>query len=875
MIFRKLIKKNSKSFKNEVGENYSYNMCLAETDFSKGNSSKRVPRTREYLHFQQKVCSKRYNATGRESMIEQNFFSLFPIKEYEKKFFEQYPNYRQFSKENIYNIEVLSSPKEYTELVPNLSQISDIDIISTFVETDLSAFLASHRSSVNMTTNHNLNKKYPMSSWGATEDISRILFNQLMEDEESLASLELDIAEVKSKISELEKFHKLQASNEGEYSHNYSKMKSKMNREDLKEFDEYLKQLSEEKQETLDQLANIQQIGSLQNEVYNLRNKKEQTSSRIKNLVEKQGKRFSSLAKNPNSSTLKSDIEFNQLSLDGSRKEYDIVLNEYREKYKNLISKKEKFPLPIPLNVSVNGNQIIVKKTTENRMIEELKGNKENVKNALNTIELLKRKHALSKNVINRTTSQKGDLTGLNIAYQKYKSKKDEYDRKIAEYKEKQFYFAPYLVLDSNNQNNLKIKEGLEKMQKSKGAWNNKNVSQFTQESKLYTFNQRLDYLLKKRLINKDDLQKMKAVPIKKKENEKFAYKVLRDKKTITQGQYNVIKKEFGLQKKGLFYGGFIETAIIGSYFVASIIAIIMIIFNIFYKVLSIYMSFLMMRCQKNMLVIESQEVFKLFIEEQYENLFFSFLFIISEVIIGSIFFFAPISLVRSVVNLLITLVYKPTQMTVKSKTNVSKSIGSRIASALKVVLNPKPAISYVYKLMTTKSDESLGQSLKKYHMETKTFATCALEHTLGKDVRQKELDRLKKEVNSRRLKREEELSGNRQLITEPLYSLVGKLVIGETPYYQFDVIDINYKNNKKMLVAVIKINAFYADNVYLKYNTDMQKKSSGIFPNYKDLSNKFFKYVGEPTAKVKNTIEEFYQISIEYFKKNYTTNKK
>ena len=45
-----------------------------------------------------------------------------------------------------------------------------------------------------------------------------------------------------------------------------------------------------------------------------------------------------------------------------------------------------------------------------------------------------------------------------------------------------------------------------------------------------------------------------------------------------------------------------------------------------------------------------------------------------------------------------------------------------------------------------------------------------------------------------------------------------------------------------------------------------MQKKSSGIFPNYKDLSNKFFKYVGEPTAKVKNTIEEFYQISIEYF---------
>ena len=37
MIFRKLIKKNSKSFKNEVGENYSYNMCLAETDFSQGN----------------------------------------------------------------------------------------------------------------------------------------------------------------------------------------------------------------------------------------------------------------------------------------------------------------------------------------------------------------------------------------------------------------------------------------------------------------------------------------------------------------------------------------------------------------------------------------------------------------------------------------------------------------------------------------------------------------------------------------------------------------------------------------------------------------------------------------------------------------------
>lgn len=284
-----------------------------------------------------------------------------------------------------------------------------------------------------------------------------------------------------------------------------------------------------------------------------------------------------------------------------------------------------------------------------------------------------------------------------------------------------------------------------------------------------------------------------------------------------------------------------------------------------------------MIRCRKNMLTKESSEVFKMFIEEHYENLFFSFLFFVSEVVIGSIFFFAPIGLVKNVVSVLLTVVYKPTQAVLKTKTDVSKSLGKRLGSALVTVLNPKTTISYVYTIATQKSNETWVQTIDKYTKETREFATCAVEHTLGKNVRQKELDRLKKETNMRRAQREKDLSGESGLISEPIYMLVGKLKgrsINSVPYYQFDVVDVSYKSNKQKLMGTIVLNAFYANNVYLKYNKDMEKKSSGFFPSYKDLSNKFFKTAGVTKDSVKRMVEEFYQITIGYFKKNYTLKK-
>ncbi len=897
MIFRQLkksfMKKNDSSpEKLSPNENFNYDMCLGEVNLKKGNPQKRVPRSQEYLDFQEKVCAKRFSTEGRETLYEENLYNEFPISEYVKKFFQQYPMYS--GKNDLYYINILPEPVDYEGLVPDPEQDSDIDIISTFVENDLGVFLASHPSRTTQGSN-STSKTYPMSSWGATEDISRILFDQLMEDEEKLTKLQKNIDEVSQKIQDTEKFHKLQSNQK----HNYSKIPSKMNAVNLKYFDEYYNSLKEEKENTESKLKNIKEMGELQNKLYELRNYKDYSSGRVVQLTEDQEKKFDLLKKNPLNENLQKKIEFNQYKIDGSKKRYNELMPQYEKTYTNFINKRKKFEgLPIPLNVSLNGNKITIKKTSENKFISE-KGNAtiNNVKKALENQKMVNRKKKLSKNLIEAIKKRNQNMNSLknaqtiqsnqskiDILYQKYKTYKEEYDKKMAEYRLKHFYFTPYLINEMDQQDFLKIKDGvevpmrryLERMQRQ-GKWSNENVSNFIKDTKASTFDKRVEYLVKKKFITQKDAQNMKAVPIKKAEDEKLAYKVLRDKKTLTQGQYNLIKKEFGLEKKGFFYGGFIETAIIGSYFVASVIAIIVIIFTIFKKIFSIYVSYLMIRCRKNMLTKESSEVFKMFIEEHYENLFFSFLFFVSEVVIGSIFFFAPIGLVKNVVSVLLTVVYKPTQAVLKTKTDVSKSLGKRLGSALVTVLNPKTTISYVYTIATQKSNETWVQTIDKYTKETREFATCAVEHTLGKNVRQKELDRLKKETNMRRAQREKDLSGESGLISEPIYMLVGKLKgrsINSVPYYQFDVVDVSYKSNKQKLMGTIVLNAFYANNVYLKYNKDMEKKSSGFFPSYKDLSNKFFKTAGVTKDSVKRMVEEFYQITIGYFKKNYTLKK-
>ncbi len=906
MIFRQLKKtfqkkNDSNSEKLSPIENYNYNMCLGELNLKKGDPQKRVPRIQEYLDFQEKVCAKKLSTEGRETLNEENLYKEFPISKYVKNFFQENPSY--IGKNDLYYIDVLPEPIDYNGLVPNPEQSPEIDIISNFVQNDLGIFLASHPSTTSFNQNSNI-KTYPMSTWGATEDISRILFDQLMEDEEKLSKLQENIDEVKQKIEEIEKFHKLSPNKP----HNYSKISSKMNAVDLKYFNEYYNSLREQKENTESKLKNIKEMGELQNKLYELKNYKDYSSGRVVNLTRDQEKKFNYLKKNPLNENIKKKIEFNQYKIDGSKKRYNELVPQYEKTYKNFINKRKKFEgLPIPLNVSLNGNKVTIKKTPENKFISE-KGNAtiNNVKIALENQKMINRKKKLAQNLIEAIKKRNLNMNSLknaqtiqlnqskiDILYQKYKTYKDEYDKKMTEYKLKHFYFTPYLINEMDQQDFLKIKDAvevpmkryLERMQRQ-GKWSNENVSNFIKDTKSSTFDQRVEYLVKKKFITQKDAQNMKAVPIKKAEDEKLAYKVLRDKKTLSQGQYNLIKKEFGLEKKGFFYGGFIETAIIGSYFVASIIAIIVIIFTIFKKIFSIYVSYLMMRCRKNMLTMESSEVFKMFIEENYENLFFSFLFFISEVVIGSIFFFAPIGLVKNVVNVLLTLVYKPTQARLKTKTNVSKSLGNRLGSALATVLNPKTTVSYVYAIATQESSETWGQTIKRYTKETKEFATCAVEHSLGKNVRQKELNRLKKEIDLRRAQREKELSGESGSITQPIYMLVGRVIqkkliepvkylgaiIDTEKYYEFDVVDI--KSGKQKLMGKIKINALYADNVYLKYNTDLEKKSSGFFPNYKDLSDKFFKMAGVTKDNVKKTVVEFYQISIEYFKKNYAIKK-
>ena len=362
--------------------------------------------------------------------------------------------------------------------------------------------------------------------------------------------------------------------------------------------------------------------------------------------------------------------------------------------------------------------------------------------------------------------------------------------------------------------------------------------------------------------------------------------------------------------------GGFIglEISLLSA---TSVIAIIMICMNIFYKIINAYITYLYNRCSDKS--ITRLKSIKMYVSSEFRHYLIAFLLFMIEFMVGSIFFFIPPILIITILKYysdFIIYIYK-------KKTNTSKSKIYRIFESLYLSSGP-----YYYRYLNSNEYKNEQEKLKNVpytkqiknsiNIEIRKFSNTLhciipiikksseneivlrdfnkntqliyqLVYDLGflddneiiRNIKINLLEELKKSKINLLSMVENQISKLGDSINEDEKNLYRKIasssnsdLITLLPLFQYiffvQLLDPFGNYTDKKIYGIIVIDRLFANKVFIKYNNDMVKKQNNIKSDNTLLTsekiNKIIEKCNVDNKNNKNSIKSFLNFLLLYF---------